>query len=72
MSKIATYINPKTFKFSDKQIETFNKLESMNINVSKFVRIAIKEKIEKDFKNTRLVKRELSLVKLKDLYPNLF
>lgn len=40
----------KTFKFSDQQISAFEQLEKYDVNISKFVRIAIKEKISKDWK----------------------
>ena len=65
MSKLATYTNSKTFKFSDQQINTFEKLEGLNVNVSKFVRIAIKEKIERDYKS---LQPKLNLSKIKDRY----
>lgn len=65
MSKLATYTNSKTFKFSDEQINTFEKLESLNVNISKFIRIAIKEKIERDYKS---LQPKLNLSKIKERY----
>lgn len=49
MSKLLTYSERKTFCFSEKQIKTFEKMKSKyKIDVSDFVRQAIKEKIERD------------------------
>ena len=47
------FINSKTFKFSDQQIEAFSQLEKYNVNISKFVRLAISEKIKSDWKSIK-------------------
>ena len=57
----------KTFRFTKEQIETFSKLEDMNIDLSVFVRLAIKEKINRDYKNIK-TEPKLNLVKIKDKY----
>lgn len=44
MPKLLTYSESKTFKFSKQQIKAFEKLEEYNVNVSRFVRLAIAEK----------------------------
>jgi hypothetical protein len=39
----------QTFRFTMQQIETLNKLAKFRVKKSEFVRIAIKEKIERDY-----------------------
>ena len=48
-----TFTHSKTFKFSKQQIQAFEQLEKYDVNVSKFVRLAIAEKIAKDWKNIK-------------------
>ena len=48
-----TFTHSKTFKFSTQQIKAFEQLEKYNINISKFVRIAVKEKIKRDWKKIK-------------------
>jgi hypothetical protein len=43
------YTESKTFKFSRQQMDAFRKLEDYNVNVSHFVRLAISEKIKRDW-----------------------
>lgn len=43
-----TYVNTITIKISDIQYKTLNKLRNRNIKVSKFVRDAIAEKINRE------------------------
>ena len=43
------YIYPKTTKYSKTQFETLKKLESYKINVSQFIRDAVKEKIKREY-----------------------
>jgi len=40
-----------SLKISELQKETLNKLSSRNIKVSNFIRLAIKEKLERDYKD---------------------
>lgn len=56
-----TFTHSKTFKFSEQQIKAFEQLEAFDVNVSKFVRLAIKEKIDRDWKS---IKEEKSKIKL--------
>lgn len=44
------FTESKTFKFSKKQMNAFEKLADYNVNVSQFVRLAISEKIKRDWK----------------------
>ena len=50
MPKIQTYTESKTFKFSKQQMAAFEKLQQYDVNISHFVRLAIKEKISRDWK----------------------
>jgi hypothetical protein len=45
-----TLIYKKSFCFSETQINTLNILEKHGVNISNFVRMAIKEKISRDWK----------------------
>ena len=62
-------------KLTEQQSNTLEELRSYNIIPSKFIRLAIKEKLERDYK--AIIKKKsnfekLELKKLKDLYPNIF
>ena len=48
------YTEIQTFKISKVQKETLQKLKSQKVNVSKFIRDAVKEKIERE----KLVKKD--------------
>jgi len=50
MSKLT--IN-KTIRISEVQNETLMKLKARNIDISRFIRSAIKEKIERDYKDLK-------------------
>lgn len=54
-----TFTYSKTFKFSKQQIETFEQLEKYDVNISKFVRLAISEKIKKDWKSIKEKKERI-------------
>ena len=43
----------KTIKISEKQNESLKILKSYNINIGRFIRQAIKEKIQKDWKEIK-------------------
>lgn len=58
MPKIQTYTEIKSFKFSKQQIKAFEELKKYNIDVPNFVRLAIKEKIKRDWKQIQLDKLE--------------
>tara|TARA_R110000868_G_scaffold381867_1_gene648310 strand:+ start:1057 stop:1236 length:180 start_codon:yes stop_codon:yes gene_type:complete len=43
----------KTIRFSEVQINSLNILQNYGINVNQFVRLAIKEKLQKDWKSIK-------------------
>ena len=45
------YDKIRTFRTTKQQHETLKKMKSYNIDVSKFIREAIKEKIQKEYKD---------------------
>jgi hypothetical protein len=47
-----------TIRFSKEQLNFLRILESHNIQVSKFIRLAIKEKIKRDWKQIKEVKNK--------------
>lgn len=49
----------KTFKFSKKQVEAFDILDQYGVNISKFVRLAISEKIKRDWKSIKQKKEKV-------------
>ena len=53
--------NNYTIRFSDEQINSLNKLKDYDVNVSKFIRLTITEKIKRDWKQ---IKEEKQRVKL--------
>lgn len=50
---------------------TLEELRGRNIVVSKFIRLAIEEKLQRDFKQKQKSNR-FEIKKLKDLYPTIF
>ena len=50
-----------TIRFSKQQAESLKKLKDYDVNVSKFIRLAIAEKIKRDWKQ---IKEEKQRVKL--------
>ena len=62
-------------KLTEQQSSTLEKLREYKIVPSKFIRIAIKEKLERDYESILKNKSKseiLELKKLKDIYPNIF
>jgi hypothetical protein len=51
MSRPLKYNKPRTTKFSEVQDNTLNKLSSYKINVAQFIRDAIAEKIQREYKD---------------------
>ena len=43
----------QTIRFSEKQAESLQKLKDNDVNVSQFIRIAIAEKIKRDWKTIK-------------------
>ena len=58
---MAKLTNNYTIRFSDEQINSLNKLKDYDVNVSKFIRLTITEKIKKDWKQ---IKQQQEQVKL--------
>ncbi len=58
---MAKLTNNYTIRFSDEQINSLNKLKDYDVNISQFIRIAISEKIKRDWKQ---IKEKKELVKL--------
>lgn len=50
-----------TIRFSDKQAESLQKLKEYNVNISQFIRLAIKEKIAQDWKQIKEQKEKIKL-----------
>ena len=46
----------KTIRFSKSQMQTLEILESYNVNVSQFIRAAIKEKLKREWKSIKEIK----------------
>lgn len=50
-----------TIRFSVQQAESLQKLKDYDVNVSKFIRLAIAEKIKKDWKQIKSEKQRVKL-----------
>jgi len=55
------FTESKTFKFTNQQMLAFRKLEDYSVNVSQFVRIAISEKIKRDWPTIKEEKEKIKL-----------
>ena len=51
MPKPLKYTKPRTIKFTEVQDSTLKKLEKYKINVAQFIRDAVKEKIQRDYRH---------------------
>ena len=51
----------QTIRFSKEQIESLEKLKEYNVDVSRFIRIAIREKIQRDCKIIKENKEKIKL-----------
>ena len=58
---MAKLTNNYTIRFSDEQINSLNKLKDYDVNVSKFIRLAISEKIKRDWKQIKSEKQRVKL-----------
>ena len=58
---MAKLTNNYTIRFSDEQINSLNKLKDYDVNVSKFIRLAISEKIKRDWKQIKEEKQRMKL-----------
>ena len=50
MTKLSVIL---TIRFSEKQAESLQKLKDYDVNVSQFIRLAISEKIKRDWKSIK-------------------
>jgi hypothetical protein len=55
------FIYKKQIGFTLKQKESLIKLEQYNVNVNEFIRIAIREKIQRDWKTIKENKEKIKL-----------
>ena len=72
---MAQLIKRYEVKLTEQQFNTLEKLRDYNIIPSKFTRLAIKEKLERDCKTllkNKSSSEKLELKKLKDSYPNIY
>ena len=51
----------QTIRFSEKQAESLQKLKDYDVNVSQFTRIAIAEKIKRDWKTIKEKKERVKI-----------
>lgn len=51
----------KSIRFTKQQMETFEQLEKYDVNISKFIRLAISEKIKRDWKSIKEKKERVKL-----------
>jgi len=49
----------KTIRFTEQQINSLNILQNYGVNVNQFIRLAIKEKLQKDWKKIKEIKTRL-------------
>ena len=58
---MAKLTNNYTIRFSDEQINSLNKLKDYDVNVSQFIRLAISDKIKRDWKQIKEKKERVKL-----------
>ena len=51
----------KTIRFSENQMNSLNILENYGVNVNQFIRLAVKEKLQKDWKSIKEKKEKIIL-----------
>ncbi len=49
----------KTIRFSEIQINSLNILQNYGVNINQFVRLAVKEKLQKDWKEIKEKKEKI-------------
>lgn len=49
----------KTIRFSETQMNSLDILESYGVNVNQFIRLAVKEKLQKDWKSIKESKEKV-------------
>ena len=50
-----------TIRFSKQQAESLQKLKDYDVNISRFIRIAIREKIQRDWKQIKNKKERIKM-----------
>ena len=60
-TKMSKLTEIQTIRFSKEQIESLEKLKEYNVDVSRFIRIAIREKIQRDCKIIKENKEKIKL-----------
>ena len=50
----------KTIRFSETQMNSLSILESYGVNVNHFIRLAVKEKLQKDWKSIKEKKEKIN------------
>ena len=58
---MAKLTNNYTIRFTDKQIDSLQKLKDYDVNISQFIRLAIAEKIKRDWKSIKEKKERVKL-----------
>ena len=58
---MAKLTNNYTIRFSSQQSESLQKLKDYDVNISKFIRLAIAEKIKRDWKKIKSDKQRVKL-----------
>ena len=49
----------KTIRFTETQMNSLNILQNYGVNINQFVRLAIKEKLQKDWKEIKEIKEKI-------------
>jgi hypothetical protein len=57
--KMKELTKSKTIRFTEIQINSLNILQNYGVNVNQFVRLAVKEKLEKDWKEIKEKKEKI-------------
>ena len=52
-------IKSKTIRFTETQMNSLQILESYGVNVNKFIRLAVKEKLQRDWKSIKESKEKI-------------
>ena len=52
-------IKSKTIRFSETQMNSLSILENYGININQFIRLAVKEKLQKDWKTIKEKKEKI-------------
>ena len=60
-ANMAKLTNNYTIRFSVQQAESLQKLKDYDVNISQFIRIAISEKIKRDWKQIKEKKQRVKL-----------